>query len=146
MTRSRRIRPVVKLARNSEHDAAVNLGLAQRRLSEAKLRLEELLRYREEYSQRFSHSGGQGLRGVDFAEYRMFLNRLNLAIEQQRHQIETIRIETEQQRQAWLGKHVRAEALGKVEERYRREEAHVEDKREQKEMDEYASRSKGPLK
>lgn len=146
MTRSKRIRPVVKLAENSEHDAAVSLGTSRKKLQDAEHKLAELIQYREEYNQQFNQSGGQGLRGVNINEYRLFLGRLNTAIEQQQLFIEQTRLEAEQQKQAWLGKRVRAQALGKVEDKYKRQEAREQDKREQKEMDEYASRSKDHLK
>jgi flagellar FliJ protein len=146
MTRSKRIKPVVKLAENNEQDAAATLGASRKKLQEAERKLTELVHYQDEYSRQFNQSGGQVLRGVNINEYRLFLGRLNTAIEQQQLLIEQIRLEAEQKKQNWLGKRVRAQALGKVEDKYKREEVREQDKREQKEMDEYSNRYRNPLK
>lgn len=140
MTRSKRIHSVVRIARNKEHDAAVVFGESQTRLQQEQQRLQELISYREEYSGRVNAPGGEGLSGARMNEHRMFLNRLNTAIDQQNELIRKLENVLENDRAEWLSKHQRTQALGKVEDRYRREEHQHREKQEQKESDDFSGR------
>lgn len=144
MTRSKRIHSVVRIAKNSEHDAAVVFGESQTRLQQEQQRLQELMAYRDEYSGRMQSPEGNALSGMKLNEYRMFLNRLNSAIDQQHAVIRQLQAEMENKRASWINKHQRTQALGKVEDRYRLEEDKQRQKLEQKESDEFSGRKPGP--
>ncbi len=137
MTRSKRMQPVVNVTANREHEAAKRLGECQQRILAAEQRLGDLLQYREEYTQQFA--AGVSLNTARLQDYRVFLERLNQAVDQQRHQVIQVSHECEGLRQRWLALHVRAQALDKVVERYRGEERSEQDKREQKDSDEHAN-------
>lgn len=137
MIRSKRMQPVVNVTANREREAAKRLGECQQRIQAAEQRLAELIKYREEYTQQFA-SGGS-LNTARLQDYRAFLNRLNQAVDQQRHQVTQVSHECEGLRQRWLALHVRAQALDKVVERYRGEERSEQAKREQKDSDEHAN-------
>ncbi len=141
MTRSKRIEPVVKLAENRENDAARALGESMQQLERQEQRLLELTSYRDEYARRFESHAGGGMEPARLRDFRAFLAQLNQAIDQQRAVVEKARRDSEQQRRLWLGEHTRAKALDKVVERYRREEHHEAERREQKLLDEFAGRS-----
>lgn len=137
MTRSKRMQPVVSVTANREHEAAKRLGECQKRILAAEQRLVELINYRDEYTQQFA--SGTSLGAARLQDYRVFLGRLNQAVDQQRHQVTVVSHECEGLRQRWLTLHVRAQALDKVVERYRGEERSDQDKREQKDSDEHAN-------
>lgn len=143
MTRSKRMDPVVKVAENREQAAARLLGEAQQRLQQQERRLGELVEYRDQYSQQFQHSSGQGMGVARLQDYRVFLARLNDAIQQQHIVVERCRQDCERQRGHWMATRTRTQALGKVVERYRREERHAAERREQHDLDERAQRCGG---
>ena len=139
MTRSKRMQPVVDVATRREREAAARLGEWQRRLEFTEQRLQELQQYRDDYTAQFA--GGGSLSAARLQDYRVFLDRLNQAIEQQRALIERTRQDCEAQRRRWIDVHGRVQALAKVVSRYRGEERASADKHEQKEMDQHALNS-----
>lgn len=136
MTRSKRMQPVVEVTVQREREAAKRLGEAQQRLASAQQRLEELTSYREEYTRQFAAGGS--LSAARLRDYRMFLDRLNQAVEQQRGVLTRAQQEADTQRQRWLDMHTRVQALGKVVERYRDEERSHLERRLQKESDQHS--------
>lgn len=140
MTRSKRIRPVVEIVENRERDAAQALGLCRKNVAEQEQRLQELLQYRDEYNQRLLHHTGQGMDARKLHEYQIFLSRLNQAIEQQQQAVHQAVAQCDEKNRHWMEKRSHARAIGKVEQRYRSQEQHEAEKREQKEMDEHALR------
>lgn len=135
MTRSKRMQPVVEVTLQREREAAKRLSEAQQRLQAAEQRLEELARYRAEYSNQFADGGS--LSAARLRDYRIFLDRLNQAVEQQRGLVARAQQDAESQRQRWLDMHTRVQALGKVVERYRDEERSHHERRLQKESDQH---------
>jgi len=141
MTRSKRMTPVARIADNKERDAAKEFGKSQQVLKDHETRLEELIKYRDEYNQRFQESGSNGLEAQKVHEYRIFLNRLNDAIN---HQREIVRQATEasiEYKESWMHNRSGAKALEKVVERYQLQEEQELERQEQKESDERASRT-----
>ncbi|MGA7800077.1 MAG: flagellar export protein FliJ [Gammaproteobacteria bacterium] len=142
MTRSKRMQPVVRVAEDRERQAARALGDAQRALAENEAKLTELIGYREQYSRDFSAAGGAGLDARRVHEYRVFLDRLGVAVSQQSAAVEKLRGDCERSRQRWLETRTRAQALDKVTERYQSVERKAEERREQHDMDERALRNR----
>lgn len=144
MTRSKRMQPVVNVTAKREREAAQRFGECQQRVQAAEQRLAELIHYREEYTQQFANGGS--LNAARLQDYRLFLDRLNQAVEQQRGLLVRAREESAAQRQRWLDLHTRAQALDKVVERYRGEERSDQERREQKETDAHAQTLRGHKK
>ncbi len=143
MVRSRRMRPLVEIARNRELEAGRRLGVVQRRLEEAQAQLDELKRYRDEYAARLR--GGASLTARELGEFRVFLQKLELAIEQQGKRVEEEALRLRQSRQTWLQRHQRTSALDKVLENYRDEERKEMQRREQRESDDRGRRGKADV-
>ena len=78
---------------------------------------------------------------VKLQNYRSFLDRLGEAMRQQTQNLETARAEYEKRRALWSEKRIEAESLGRVVDRFRKEERHAADRREQHEGDEAAMRA-----
>jgi flagellar protein FliJ len=140
MTRSKRMQSVVEVTANRERDAARRLGDLQHREQAAVQRLEELIRYREEYTQQFAD--GVSLPAARLQDYRVFLSRLNQAVEAQQTLVARARQECAAQRSRWLDIRSRVQALGKVALRYRDAERDEHDRREQKETDQRSSHTR----
>lgn len=136
MTRSKRMQPVVAVTANREREAARRLGELQQREQAAEQRLQELIHYREEYTRQFAEGGSLG--AARLQDYRIFLGRLNQAVEQQQALVERARQDCAAQRARWMELHTRVQALDKVVSRYRDSERSDRDRREQKESDQRA--------
>ena len=140
MTRSKRMQSVVEVTANREREAARRLGEAQNREQAAAQRLDELIRYREEYTRQFADN--VSLPAARLQDYRVFLNRLNQAVEAQQKLLVRAEQDCAAQRSLWLEIHTRVKALGKVALRYRDAERSDHDRREQKDTDEHSSNTR----
>jgi flagellar FliJ protein len=143
MVKSKRLRPVQRVAKSKEQTAARELGDCRRMVQEQEQRLEELCRYHDEYLERFNSAARNGMSSTQLQEYRVFLNKLERAIKEQELIVLEKRSECSGHKEVWQQKRVRTEALGKVVSRYQKEERKENDVREQKESDDHGQRSKG---
>lgn len=141
MTRSKRMTPVAKIADNKERNAAKVFGKSQQDLKDHEDRLQELIKYRDEYNAKFIETGSNGLEAQKVHAYRIFLNRLNDAIDHQRNIVQQATGELLKEKENWMHTRSRAKALEKVVERYQDQEEKELQRQEQKESDERASRS-----
>lgn len=139
MKRSRRMQSVVDIAKTKENKAARLLGQKQIFLAEQRKRLDELVSYREEYARQFQSQGHVGFDARRLNEYRHFLDKLNLAIVQQRDRINLAKGECHVCQKSWLDSRVNSKALDKVVDRYRLDESRQKEQQEQRELDERAS-------
>jgi len=118
----------------------VQLGkIIERQRAEIERQIQQLQSYRDDYLRK----SGQGTAAVDAVKlqnYRSFLDRLGDALRQQMKSLELAKVEYEKRRLAWSAKRIEAESLGRAVERFRKEEQHAADQREQREGDEAAMR------
>lgn len=140
MKRSKRMKPVVRVAENREQQAARALGAAQGRLAQAQQQLAELQHYRDDYRQRFQQAGATGMGAAQLADYQQFLHKLGLAIEQQSQQVAQARREVETRRTQWFTSRGKVRMLDTVVARYRAIEEQQAARQEQREQDERAQR------
>ena len=91
---------------------------------------------------RFQEASAQGMSVGQLQEYRAFLGKLDDAIEQQEKVVAASVATHSTHRNDWKQKRTRTQALGKVVERYRKEEVKLADRNEQKENDERNNRNK----
>jgi len=115
------------------------MGEAGRRVGDLERQLEQLKTYRDEYVS--SSTGSRGtMDAVKLQNYRSFLDRLGEALRQHLTKLDHARAEYEKRRLLWSAKRVEAESLGRVIERFRKEERHAAEQREQREGDDAAMR------
>jgi flagellar protein FliJ len=139
MTKSKRFEPIREIASNSADALSRAMADAARRVADLERQLEQLETYRAEYLQA-SVSTGSSMDAVKLQNYRSFLDRLGDAKRQHQKNLDAARAEFEKRRAAWSEKRVEAESLGRVVERFRKEERAAEDRREQREGDDAAMR------
>ncbi|MBB6186247.1 flagellar export protein FliJ [Rhodanobacter sp. MP7CTX1] len=130
--RSTRLQPAVEQAQRREQDALQRLAGQQRRTAYVQQQLDDLERYRREYSL----SAG-GLTVSALLNRQQFVDRIDQAITQQKREVERQRRVTETARVQWLQTHARERALDSVVERFRTQEQQSEQRQEQAEMDEH---------
>jgi flagellar protein FliJ len=142
MSPSKRLKPVQKVAANRERNAARTMGQARQHLAQEEAKLLQLKLYHQEYLERFQAVASQGMSVTQLQEYRAFLAKLDAAIKQQEKVVAASMAKHTTHKDDWKQKHTRTQALGKVVERYQKEERKAEHRSEQKENDEHNTRSK----
>ncbi len=139
MMKSKRFEPIREIASTSAKDLSGAMGEAALKVADIERQIQQLKSYRDEYLRK----SGQGTAAVDAVKlqnYRTFLDRLGEALRQQMKSLDVARAEYEKRRLAWSAKRIEAESLGRAIERFRKEEQHVADRREQREVDDAALR------
>jgi flagellar protein FliJ len=139
MMKSKRFEPIREIASNSADDLSRAMAEAARKVADIERQIQQLQSYRDDYMRK----SGQGTAAVDAVKlqnYRSFLDRLGDALRQQMKSLELARVEYEKRRLAWSAKRIEAESLGRAVERFRKEEQHAADRREQREGDDVALR------
>lgn len=142
MTRSQRMKPVMRVAESREREAAKRLGESQQILEQQEQRLQELQSYRADYQRYCQERGTAGITAARFLELQRFMQQLDEAIRQQVQIIEQAEHSRDRQRQHWYDTRGKIKQIDKVIARYRDEEETVARKREQKEIDELAQRKR----
>ncbi|HKT30477.1 flagellar export protein FliJ [Dyella sp.] len=130
-SRSDRLQPAVDQAQRRQKDALQRLADHQQKLAHAEQQLEELQRYRRDYSL----SDG-GLTVSALLNRQQFVDRIDQAIVQQAKLVERLQRQLEGARERWLQAHARENALDTVVERLRKQESQREQRLEQAEVDE----------
>lgn len=144
MTKSERVKPIIKVAENREREAARVFSDAQRVVQDRQQRLSELIKYREEYRANLKVRGQAGMTAQSLRGMLGFLGKLDLAVEQQEQAVKAAESELGQKRRQWLEKHFRTKALDNVRHRYLTDEQRVANRAEQKESDQRSQRKSGP--
>jgi flagellar FliJ protein len=139
MMKSKRFEPIQEIASTSAKDLSRAMGEAGRKVADLERQLEQLQSYRDEYVRKSTQSAG-AIDAVQLQNYRMFLDRLGEALRQHLKNLDAARAEYEKRRALWSEKRIEAESLGRVVERFRKEEQHAADRREQREGDDAAMR------
>jgi flagellar export protein FliJ len=138
MMRSKRFEPIQEIVNLSAQDLSKAMGDAARRVAELETQFQQLKNYRDEYVNNAAKE--TAIDAVKLQNYRSFLDRLGEAIRQHATKLEAARSDYERRRQQWSAKRIEAESLGRVIDRFRREERQVADQREQREGDDAAMR------
>ncbi|WPC06601.1 flagellar export protein FliJ [Pseudomonas sp. MBLB4123] len=138
--RAARLAPVIAMAERAEREAAVQLGRVQGQLRQAEVKLGQLEHYRGDYQQQWISEGQRGVSGQWLMNYQRFLAQLETAIGQQRQSVDWHRANLDKVRDTWQQRYARLEGLRKLVQRYLDEARLLEDKREQKLLDELAQR------
>jgi flagellar FliJ protein len=139
MMRSKRFEPIQEIASTSAKDLSRAMAEAARRVADLERQLEQLKTYRDEYVAN-STEGRASMDAVRLQNYRSFLDRLGEALRQHLVKLDGARAEYEKRRMQWSEKRIEAESLGRVIDRFRKEEQHAADQREQREGDDAAMR------
>ncbi|MFJ3484475.1 flagellar export protein FliJ [Pseudomonas sp. NPDC090202] len=139
-SRAARLAPVVDMAESAEKTAAQRLGHFQGQVRVAEGKLAELEKFRSDYQQQWIDKGAHGVSGQWLMNYQRFLNQLETAVSQQRQSLVWHQNNLNKSRGEWQKAYARVEGLRKLVQRYIDEARALEDKREQKLLDELSQR------
>jgi flagellar FliJ protein len=139
-SRAARLAPVVDMAEKAEKAAVQRLGHFQGQVRLAEAKLGELEKFRSDYQQQWIDKGAHGVSGQWLMNYQRFLNQLETAVSQQRQSLNWHQNNLNKARGEWQKAYARVEGLRKLVQRYIDEARALEDKREQKLLDELSQR------
>ena len=137
--KSKRFEPIREIVSASAKDLSRAMGEAGRKVAELEGKVEQLQSYRDDYVR--NSQAPATIDAVKLQNYRMFLDRLGDALRQQLESLVIARAEYDKRRALWSEKRIEAESLGRVVDRFRKEERHAADQREQREGDDAALRA-----
>ena len=133
------------LAREEEERAIRVMQNEQRRLQHSEQKLEQLFHFRGEYQERLRLGQQTGMPIDTMQDYLRFMAKLDVAISQQQSEVERCQMFLSNARAAWEAKQQRVKAFEKLQQRHDQQENQKTAKREQKLMDEFASRDRSPF-
>ncbi|MHC8325626.1 MULTISPECIES: flagellar export protein FliJ [unclassified Pseudomonas] len=140
LSRAARLAPVVEMAEKAEKTAVMRLGHFQGQVRVAESKLADLENFRLEYQEQWIVRGSTGVSGQWLLGYQGFLAQLGTAIDQQRQSLNWHQNNLNKARDSWQQAFARVEGLRKLVQRYMDEARQLEDKREQKLLDELSQR------
>jgi len=138
MTRSQRLDPLMRIARERQDDAARGLAERDRALAEQKLRLEALERYAAEYAA--PPQAATTIAPALLANRLAFRAKLDAAVAQQARIVDDSHQRTEVERARLLLASRDAKVLDQLAASYRAEETRAAEQRVQRELDDLGAR------
>lgn len=138
MNSCKRMQPVAEMAQQQAEAAAQSVAECNRAYESLRRQLDELHSYRDDYANGLRHKGCQGFNAIQIKDYRLFLERLNRAIEQQQVILSSAGIRLAASKQVLIEKQQRAKAIDSVVSRYQQAERREQSRRDQREGDEHA--------
>jgi flagellar FliJ protein len=139
--KSTRMQPLKRVAESKEQHAATELGRAQQQLQSQINRLKELENYKNEYFNRFQQTGQSGVAVETLQRFRSFLDKLEIAVEQQKLAVKTAGDLVAKCKLQWFTSRDKVKIYDNVISRFVDQEHKQEEKHEQKESDDRAQRS-----
>ncbi|WP_455209592.1 flagellar export protein FliJ [Kaarinaea lacus] len=141
MKKSRRMQPLRRVAESKEQQAATELGRAQQQLQNQIDRLNELLNYKTEYLTQFQQTGQNGMPVDRLQSFRSFLEKLDIAVEQQKQAVKIAGELVDKRKYQWFSSRDKVKIFDNVISKIVEQEHKQEDKQEQKDSDDRAQRS-----
>ncbi len=132
---------LVEHTQNQASKAAERLATFKVKWQVADDKLQQLVAFREEYRHRFYLASQEGMAAIVIADYQIFLRKLDDAIAQQQQEIVICMTNWESGRQEWLGTQHKLKAYQTLERRHAYGELQRERRLDQREQDEYGSKS-----
>lgn len=140
MASTQQLETLIDLARRETDDAAKRLGAALKAVADAEEKLNMLVGYREEYGRRFDESQQQGITPMAYRNFQAFMEKLDTAIKGQQEVVRHSKARGDQEKQMWQDAERKRMSYSTLRDRAEAQELKKEAKRDQKAMDEHASR------
>lgn len=131
---------LIELAQRETDDAAKRLGAALKSVEEGEQKLAMLLGYREDYALKLDAAQVTGITPMAYRNFVAFMDKLDIAINGQRDVIKHAQHKAGVEKAAWQASERKRLSYRTLNERAATEALRVENKRDQKQMDEHAAR------
>ncbi|MRW88318.1 flagellar export protein FliJ [Pseudoduganella sp. FT26W] len=140
MASKAQLETLMDLARRDTDDAAKRLGIALKAVDEAKQKHEMLVGFREEYVKRFEAAQQAGITPMAYRNFVAFIEKLEVAIRGQLEMIRHAEHRSTQEKTAWQNSERKRMSYSTLNDRADAAALKLENKRDQKAMDEHAAR------
>ena len=131
---------LIELAVRETDDAAKKLGVAIRAQQDHEKKLTVLQDYRDDYAQRLQQTQMNGMTPMQYRNFQAFLAKLDNAIKGQAQFVELAQQRVERERATWQEAERKRMSYNALQSRADKEALQRENKRDQKMMDEHATR------
>lgn len=140
MTTTSALETLVELATKETDEATKHLGRTVRTSEEVQQKLALLLEYREDYAVRFRESLATGLTPMNYRNFQLFIEKIDLAINGQQEVVRQAQLRVAEARTLWQACERKRLTYDTLVTRAQQEKLRRENRLDQKLMDEYASR------
>lgn len=140
MASKAQLETLIDLARRETDDAAKRLGAALKAVDDARQKHEMLVGYREEYVNRFQQAQAAGITPMAYRNFQAFMDKLDVAVKGQLDMITRAEQRGSQEKLAWQTAERKRVSYSTLNERADAAALKLENKRDQKQMDEHAAR------
>ncbi|MDQ5889034.1 MAG: hypothetical protein RL210_1941 [Pseudomonadota bacterium] len=140
MTQGFRFQFLLEQAQERGEKSARLMGGAKSSWQAGEQKLQQLTRFVDDYRQRLFASQQAGLSVNQWRDYQLFMLKLDTAVKQQQADVNLLLQRFEEAKAAWMETQKQVKALQALAERHEKARQAVALKREQKELDEYASK------
>jgi flagellar FliJ protein len=140
VTQGFRFQFLLEQAQERGEKSARLMGGAKSSWQAGEQKLQQLTRFVDDYRQRLFASQQAGLSVNQWRDYQLFMLKLDTAIKQQQADVNLLLQRFEEAKAAWMETQKQVKALQALAERHEKARQAVALKREQKELDEYASK------
>ena len=138
MKKSQRLQIIIDLKAREEKNTLEALGLGQSQ----KQQLNDLKNYRQDYLNKNASQLEKGLSVLRLIEFKVFLEKMDKAIEGEKQALERLESRVNELRQQWEQAHLKTKNIAKIQSKAKVAEQKVIEKKEQLETDERAARRK----
>ncbi len=141
MANTSALETLIELAQRDSDAAAKRLGAALKAVEEAEAKLQMLLGYRDDYANKLDQAQMAGITPFAYRNFVAFIDKLDNAINGQREVLKHAKYKSEQEKKAWQESERKRLSYRTLNERAAAEALKVENKRDQKMMDDHAART-----
>ena len=141
MANTSALETLIDLAQRDSDAAAKRLGAALKAVEEAEQKLQMLLGYRDDYANKLDQAQMNGITPFAYANFVAFVGKLDNAINGQREVLKHANYKSDQEKKAWQESERKRLSYRTLTERAAAEALKVENKRDQKMMDDHAART-----
>jgi flagellar FliJ protein len=132
---------LIELAQRDSDAAAKRLGAALKAVEEAQQKLQMLLGYRDDYANRLDQAQMNGITPFAYANFVAFVGKLDNAINGQQEVLKHAKYKSELEKTTWQESERKRLSYRTLNERAAAEALRIENKRDQKMMDDHAART-----
>ncbi|MGX4640589.1 flagellar export protein FliJ [Massilia sp. SYSU DXS3249] len=141
MANTSALETLIDLAQRDSDAAAKRLGAALKGVEEAEQKLQMLLGYRDDYAARLDQAQMAGITPFAYANFVAFVGKLDNAINGQQEVLKHAKYKSELEKKTWQESERKRLSYRTLTERAAAEALRIENKRDQKMMDDHAART-----
>lgn len=140
MASKAQLETLMDLAQRETDDAAKRLGASLKQVDEAKQKHQMLVGFQEEYIKKFEAAQAAGITPMAYRNFVAFIEKLDTAVKGQLDMIKHAEYRSEQEKAAWQASERKRMSYSTLNDRADAAAFKLENKRDQKAMDEHAAR------